>query len=155
MFTYHYVGAASPMAAVSAENTANEARRKSDQASRETAHIQRQTDRLFMIVEALWTFMKQHHGYTDEQLMEMVNEIDLQDGALDGKVRAAPQPCPQCKRTLVPNRRPVLSLLRRSRVGFGLQALTVSEDAAVEGSAAVSSGAKTGSTPSVPIRRVT
>jgi ribosomal protein S27AE len=54
-------------------------------------------DRLLLITEALWTLLKKQNGYTDEDLTAVVNEIDLQDGILDGKpAKTPPKPCPYC-----------------------------------------------------------
>jgi hypothetical protein len=55
-----------------------------------------------------WTLLQEQHGYTDEQLIQRIQEIDLQDGKLDGKVakeQVRPD-CPQCGRKLM-GRRPV------------------------------------------------
>ena len=58
-----------------------------------------------MITEALWTFLKQQHGYKDEDLAKLVADIDLGDGKLDGRVAtSAPRPCPYCGRVLGRNR---------------------------------------------------
>jgi hypothetical protein len=55
-----------------------------------------------MITEALWNILKEQHGYTDENLVQMVQDIDLRDGQLDGKVARQPNPpCSQCGRTLM------------------------------------------------------
>ncbi|MCZ7644810.1 MAG: hypothetical protein M5U26_05930 [Planctomycetota bacterium] len=54
-----------------------------------------------MIGEALWEILKEHHGYSDEDLMRRVAKIDLKDGKLDGKVaKTAPVQCPRCSRIL-------------------------------------------------------
>ncbi|MDP6635982.1 MAG: hypothetical protein QGG42_13875 [Phycisphaerae bacterium] len=59
-------------------------------------------EKLFMITEALWNILKEKHGYADEDLARMVQDIDLRDGKLDGKVtRQANPPCAQCGRTLM------------------------------------------------------
>ena len=64
-------------------------------------------EKLFMITEALWKILKEHHGYTDEHLAEMIQNIDLRDGQLDGKVAKQPNPpCSQCGRILL-GRHPV------------------------------------------------
>jgi len=63
------------------------------------ALMQHHVERLLMISEALWGMLKEQHGYTDEDLVERVREIDLRDGKLDGKVAAAGvKTCPSCKR---------------------------------------------------------
>ena len=64
--------------------------------------IMRDVEKLFMITESLWTILKEKHGYVDEDLGQMIREIDLRDGRLDGKVARQQNPlCPQCARTLM------------------------------------------------------
>jgi hypothetical protein len=59
-------------------------------------------ERLLMITEALWTLLKEQHGYTDDVLIRRIQQLDLRDGALDGRVAAAPPlKCPGCGRTLM------------------------------------------------------
>lgn len=61
-------------------------------------------EKLFMITEAFWVILKDRHGYTDEQLGEMIREIDLRSGRLDGRRQKLPNPaCPECGRTLISN----------------------------------------------------
>lgn len=71
-------------------------------ALRQTDALQFDVEKLFMITEALWDILKEKHGYDDEDLVRMVQDIDLRDGNLDGKVAKQPNPpCQQCDRTLV------------------------------------------------------
>ncbi len=64
-----------------------------------------ENERLLMISEALWSFIKQHFGYTDGELVTRIQEIDLQDGRLDGRVaRKAPAKCTGCGRALARGR---------------------------------------------------
>jgi len=60
-------------------------------------------EKLFMITEAMWEILKYQHGYTDEQLVQMIQDIDLRDGKLNGKVASpAERPeCAQCGRTII------------------------------------------------------
>ena len=70
-----------------------------------TEALRADVERLLIITEALWTLLKEKHGYSDEELYRQVEEIDLRDGKLDGKVaRSAPLKCPRCNRTLMGNR---------------------------------------------------
>jgi hypothetical protein len=65
-------------------------------------------ERLMMITEALWTLLKEQHGYTDDELVKRVNEIDMRDGALNGQVAAELSPvCPQCHRQQPIKHRPL------------------------------------------------
>ena len=68
--------------------------------------IQCDVEKLFMLTEALWTILKEKHGCTDAELVQRVNEIDLRDGKLDGKVAKVTPDCPQCGRKLM-GKRPV------------------------------------------------
>ena len=56
---------------------------------------------LLMISEALWGVLKEKHGYTDEELLRRVADIDLRDGKSDGRVAPEPpSPCPHCGYTI-------------------------------------------------------
>jgi hypothetical protein len=68
--------------------------------------IQCDVEKLFMITEALWTILKEKHGCTDAELVQRVQEIDLRDGKLDGKVAKVNPDCPKCSRKLM-GKRPV------------------------------------------------
>lgn len=58
-------------------------------------------ERLLMIAEALWSILKEKHGYTDDELMNRITEIDRRDGKVDGRVaQSPPATCPRCNRTL-------------------------------------------------------
>lgn len=89
---------------------ANQAQTEGQMAARTAADVRTQNEsiqfdleKLFMITEALWLVLKEQHGYTDENLVEMIQDIDLRDGKLDGKVsKAADRPaCSQCGRTIL------------------------------------------------------
>ena len=68
--------------------------------------IQCDVEKLFMLTEALWTILKEKHGCTDAELVQRVQEIDLRDGKLDGKVAKVNPDCPKCSRKLM-GKRPV------------------------------------------------
>lgn len=83
------------------DTAASASRAAADARTRATA-LQLDVEKLFMITEALWNILKEQHGYTDENLVQMVQDIDLRDGQLDGKVARQPNPpCSQCGRTLM------------------------------------------------------
>ena len=85
-----------------ARSEAETASRAAADARTQNKELQLDVEKLFMITEALWMILKEQHGYTDEQLAEMIQNIDLRDGQLDGKVAKQPNPpCPQCGRTLM------------------------------------------------------
>ena len=89
---------------------ANRAEAEGERASRVAADVRTQNEfikcdveKLFMLTEALWTVLKEQHGYTDEDLVQRLQEIDMRDGRLDGKVakeKVIPD-CPECGRKLM------------------------------------------------------
>lgn len=96
-------GAARNMAQANiASANASEAARRTAEVRTQSEAIQGDVERLFMITEALWTILKKEHGYSDEDLGLLIQEIDLRDGKLDGKVSKQQNPtCPECNRTLI------------------------------------------------------
>lgn len=59
-------------------------------------------DRALMACEAMWTILRDKLGVTEEEFVTRMNEIDLQDGHLDGKVRRTAVTCPKCSRIISP-----------------------------------------------------
>ena len=57
-------------------------------------------NKLMLINRALWEIIAEEKGLDDKYLMDKVNEIDLRDGTLDGKLVTAIMLCPSCGRTL-------------------------------------------------------
>ncbi len=53
-------------------------------------------DKAMLACEAMWTIMRDKFGLDDAQLAERINDIDLTDGKLDGKVRKPAVTCPKC-----------------------------------------------------------
>jgi hypothetical protein len=54
-------------------------------------------DRLALLCEALWTMVRDYGGFTENELLERINLIDLEDGKLDGKKKSSgPAICPKC-----------------------------------------------------------
>ena len=97
-------GAAQQMSrANKAQTTGQEAHRTANRVRTEQQGMKMDIEKLFMITEALWEILKHQHGYTDEQLIEMVQEIDLRDGKLDGKVAKSEErpTCAKCNRVLI------------------------------------------------------
>ena len=65
------------------------------EARTEVELLRMDVERLLIISEALWRMLREKGGYTDEDLVNRMAEIDLRDGALDGKVaKGPPAQCP-------------------------------------------------------------
>lgn len=102
-------GAADQMARANRAQAAGERASKSAaEVRRKTESVQFDVEKLFMITQALWLMVKDQHGYSDDDLIQCIQNIDLQDGKLDGKVAKSPvrPDCPHCGRKLM-GKRPV------------------------------------------------
>ena len=78
---------------------ASEAREKAQDATTQVLFMKQDIERLLMITEALWTLLQKAHGYKDDDLKNVINEIDLRDGVLDGLVNIKTKvECPSCHR---------------------------------------------------------
>jgi len=92
-----------------AENAASGAAGRAASAARaartDVSMLKLDVEKLLMITEALWSMLKEQTGYTDEDLTRRIQDIDLRDGKLDGKVaKDGPERCPNCHRTLLGDR---------------------------------------------------
>jgi hypothetical protein len=79
-----------------------EARSQAREARIDAAGLRERLDRQALMSMALWSLMKDQFGLTDEQLLSRIQDIDLSDGKLDGKVMQGVTDCKKCKRSLSP-----------------------------------------------------
>ncbi|MFW6153814.1 MAG: hypothetical protein ACOC95_01200 [Planctomycetota bacterium] len=59
-------------------------------------------DKLTMICHAMWTLLQETTDLTEEDLFERMQELDMRDGVLDGKVTRTVYTCPKCGRNSAP-----------------------------------------------------
>jgi hypothetical protein len=83
--------------------TADEADVTARQARTDIELLQHDIDRLLLITEALWTLAKQEHGYADDVLPKLIEDIEqrrMQAAIAAGGLapKSPPQPCPACGR---------------------------------------------------------
>ena len=65
--------------------------------------VEARCQRLSLLCEALWTMVRDYGGFTEKELLERVNLIDLEDGKLDGKKKTkGPSACPKCNKAVSP-----------------------------------------------------
>ena len=64
----------------------------------ETADLRQTVERLRLATAAIWELTRDRAGMVDQDLLDKIREIDLRDGALDGRMRPAPSNCPACER---------------------------------------------------------
>lgn len=94
---YSYGSVYSQAASAQAQSDASTAQASAREAMAETEFLRHDVNRLLLITEALWTLLKKERGYSEDVLADLVKEIDMRDGRLDGKTaKAVPLPCPNC-----------------------------------------------------------
>ena len=74
---------------------AGQARLEAREAQTSVMLVQHDIDRLLMVTEALWLFVKEQHGYSDEDLVKVISEIEMRDSQSPKHV---PVTCPACGR---------------------------------------------------------
>jgi len=79
-----------------------EARADAGAAKSEADLLKHDIDRLMMITEALWAFLKKQHGYSDDDLGKAISAIDLRHS---GAAKEAQEKCPSCGRMVSAHRR--------------------------------------------------
>lgn len=86
-----------------AQVDAQHARDIAREGSVSSGKIRRNTERLYMVVQAMWELLKEKAGLTDADLDAKVRDIDMRDGRLDGQdlTQTAPMTCRQCGRTIL------------------------------------------------------
>jgi len=77
--------------AVSAENTALVSK---------VEYLEDNINRLTLITQALWEILQKRVGIEESELTALIEEIDLRDGELDGKITKKPQKCSKCNQTV-------------------------------------------------------
>lgn len=61
------------------------------------ARQEAQLERLGLVTEAMWSFLSERMGVTQDQLEQRMAEIDAQDGSVDGRRGPhPPEPCGTC-----------------------------------------------------------
>ncbi len=71
-----------------------------ESAGEDVRALRAQVDHLSMVNMALWSVVREELGLADEELARRVEEIDLSDGKLDGKVGVPTRECAKCGRVM-------------------------------------------------------
>ena len=93
-------GMSAARSAAASQTAATRASSDARQAQTEVQELEARLDRVMLASEAMWTLLREKMGVTDEELLNRINDIDLSDGKLDGKVRKTAVSCPKCSRTI-------------------------------------------------------
>ena len=63
-------------------------------------YLEDKIDRLTLITQALWEILQTKVGIEESELTALIEEIDLRDGKLDGKLSKTPQKCSKCNQSV-------------------------------------------------------
>ncbi len=66
----------------------------------EVDDLKLKVSRLALINMALWSFVQETTGKTEQDLINRVQELDMLDGQADGKIQSRVAKCQSCGRTL-------------------------------------------------------
>jgi len=80
------------------EATANSAKSKAESLEREVLYLSKRVERLSLACQALWEILRETSQMEDDQIVTRMEEIDLRDGSMDGKITRRPIACLVCKR---------------------------------------------------------
>lgn len=80
----------------SSTDKASEANIKSRRNANDIAILEEKIDALSLACHAMWEILQQKHGVTVKELENMIEELDLKDGKLDGKLDLNVKNCPDC-----------------------------------------------------------
>jgi hypothetical protein len=96
-FHHYYLHGVVNSATDAAGDAASSARSARSTAERMADSLDRQA----LIIRTLLTFCEKKGLFNEQEFRELMNEIDLSDGQLDGKFRPqhGPQTCPSCGKT--------------------------------------------------------
>lgn len=70
-------------------------------AEQTTQTLELRIQSLELTCAALWTLLKEQNGFTDDQLVRAIHEVDARDGVVDGKITQSAKVCPHCKRKVL------------------------------------------------------
>jgi len=79
---------------------ASNTERQTREAKREIEKLRQEVDYLTLVVQSLWSLLKEKSELQDSQLMSVIKEFDLKDGRLNNRPHREPQLCPKCNRAL-------------------------------------------------------
>ncbi len=60
--------------------------------------LQRRMEHLTLACQAMWELIRENSNISEEMLAERIQEVDIRDGVVDGKMRAQVVDCPTCGR---------------------------------------------------------
>lgn len=84
----------------SASAVADQAQAKTYGIETRVKQLEEEVDRLTLVVMAMWELLGKSEGFYLKDLEARIQEIDLRDGELDGRMTITPAVCSDCGRSL-------------------------------------------------------
>ncbi len=75
-------------------------RSRTGEVSARVSTVDDKLERLMLVNAALWELIRDSTSLSDDDLKRKIQEIDLRDGKLDGKMSSSPSSCKDCGRTI-------------------------------------------------------
>jgi hypothetical protein len=85
-----------------ADTQARSANRDARDAKHRARDLEGEIERMLLVNRALWELVRERLDLKDHHLLDKVNEIDLRDGTLDGRLRQSVPVCGKCGRSFSP-----------------------------------------------------
>jgi ribosomal protein L32 len=79
-----------------AKTDAIEAKMQAAQYSDRVQALEAQVNHMALACQAMWEILRDRVGITEPELLAKINEVDLRDGAKDGRMRPTLIKCPTC-----------------------------------------------------------
>jgi hypothetical protein len=83
-------------AGLQANINASEAKVQADQAVDRMRGLEVTVNHMALACQAMWELLRERVGITEEELLAKIKEVDLRDGAADGRMRPVTVQCPKC-----------------------------------------------------------
>jgi len=74
------------------------ARSRANQAAHEIDELRMRVDRLSLACQALWELLRDDGVFSEERLLDKIQEVDLRDDRADGRIGPTAVDCPACGR---------------------------------------------------------
>ncbi|MBN1457183.1 MAG: hypothetical protein JW912_04965 [Sedimentisphaerales bacterium] len=78
--------------------SAPRAESKIDNIKRQIKLLEANLAKTLLLCETMWEFISREHNLNENDLHNMINEVDMRDGVLDGKNQRKASECPGCGR---------------------------------------------------------
>ena len=83
-----------------AEAAADRGAHKAERVAQNVRDVEERLDKLSLLNYALWSLLQEKLGVSEAELLARVEELDLKDGKLDGRISSGIVHCEDCNRPL-------------------------------------------------------